>query len=419
MEPKEIVLEAKNICKEYIVKSNSKHNPRNYQFNEENTVFTALNDINFTLSKGDVLGIIGRNGCGKSTLLKILSQITHPTKGTVWFKGRMMSILDIGSGFHPELTGRENVYVYGSMLGISKKEIDFRINDIKEFSGIDAHFDKPIKIYSNGMYLRLAFSVAFFTDTDILVLDEVLAVGDVEFMVKCHKRIKKLIQNDMSLIIVSHSMNDIISLCNQCIWLEKGILKLKGLATDVVAAYLQSGWGISAGNNKNKGRNIVWEHNQCPHSDGLFIYSISVLNNHSDLSNEEYLDYNRPIEVEILFKTEEFNQNYSFVLILIDQYDVPVFLSTDHFEMDSKYKNNIVEKGTYITKCTIPAQYLNVGHFKLHIRIFKDNIKEILNLNNQIIFKIKSFEERQNKALLSTPMTVAPLFKWETKIISA
>jgi lipopolysaccharide transport system ATP-binding protein len=201
----------------------------------------ALEDLSFVVNKGDVLGVIGRNGAGKSTLLKILSKITRPTRGNVYLDGKVASLLEIGTGFHPDLTGRENIYMNGAILGMSRREINLKFNDIVEFSGVGKYLDTPVKRYSSGMYMRLAFSVIAFLEPEILVIDEVLAVGDLEFQQKCIGRINDVSKNDgRTVLFVSHNMDAIRQLCNKSILLNNGRLVQSGVTTDVLKSYVES-----------------------------------------------------------------------------------------------------------------------------------------------------------------------------------
>jgi lipopolysaccharide transport system ATP-binding protein len=200
----------------------------------------ALKDINFELTKGEALGIIGSNGSGKSTLLKIISRITAPTKGYIRGKGTISSILEIGTGFHPELSGRENIYMSGYALGMSKNEIKTKFDEIVAFSGIEKFIDTPVKRYSSGMYVRLAFSVAAHLEPDILIIDEVLAVGDAEFQKKCMGKMQDVSnEKGRTVLFVSHNMTAVTNLCSKAIWLEKGKLNKIGTAKDVVKTYLE------------------------------------------------------------------------------------------------------------------------------------------------------------------------------------
>lgn len=199
----------------------------------------ALKDIDFTVQQGNAVGIIGRNGAGKSTLLKILSQVTAPTSGEVKIRGRMASLLEVGTGFHPELTGRENIFLNGSILGMNRREIERKFDEIVEFSGVETYIDTPVKRYSSGMYVRLAFAVAAHLEPDILIVDEVLAVGDVAFQKKCLGKMEDVTKGGRTILFVSHNMAAIENLCTQGVYLDEGKVKFLGATNDAVQFYLR------------------------------------------------------------------------------------------------------------------------------------------------------------------------------------
>lgn len=205
---------------------------------EEKKSIWALREINFELSAGEVLGIVGRNGAGKSTLLKILSRITRPTTGSICVRGKVASLLEVGTGFHEELTGRENVYLSGCILGMKKKRIDAKLDEIVAFSEIEQFIDTPIKRYSSGMKMRLGFAVAANLESDILIVDEVLAVGDGEFQRKCLQAMSDLQSSGRTVLFVSHNLAAVQSLCSRAIWIERGMLKQEGKPADVIKSYL-------------------------------------------------------------------------------------------------------------------------------------------------------------------------------------
>ncbi len=211
-----------------------------------NTDFWALRDVNFAVGRGEVVGIIGRNGSGKSTLLKVLSRITPPTAGRVRLVGRVASLLEVGTGFHPELTGRENIYLNGSILGMRRTEIRKKFDEIIDFAEIETFLDTPVKRYSSGMYVRLAFAVAAHLDPEILIVDEVLAVGDAEFQKKCLRKMGDVAHAGRTVLFVSHNMQAVARLCSRCILLHRGEVKLDGDSNRVSNAYLNSGATTSA-----------------------------------------------------------------------------------------------------------------------------------------------------------------------------
>ena len=246
----ELVLKAENISKYYqlglIGSSSLKQDLQNLLKRTKERLtdddpqhIWALKDINFELHAGEVTGIVGRNGSGKSTLLKILSRIARPTTGTVRWKGKISSLLEIGTGFHAELTGRENIFLNGQILGLSSNEVKTRFDEIVEFSGIERFLDTPVKRYSSGMYVRLAFAVAAHLRSDILIIDEVLAVGDIEFQLKCIAKMKEISRLDgKAILFVSHDMQTIHNLCMTGIYLEKGRIKLIGSPAKAIEGYM-------------------------------------------------------------------------------------------------------------------------------------------------------------------------------------
>lgn len=203
-------------------------------------LFNALDHVSFDVRKGETVGLIGRNGAGKSTMLKLLARITTPTTGEAWVRGRIGSMLEVGTGFHPELTGRENIYLNGAILGMSRQEIDAKFDEIVEFSEIGNFLETPVKRYSSGMYVKLAFSIASSLDTDILLLDEVLAVGDAAFRKKSLARMTEIAKSGRTIIFVSHAMANIREICSKCIWFDQGALKMIGPTKGVADAYENS-----------------------------------------------------------------------------------------------------------------------------------------------------------------------------------
>jgi lipopolysaccharide transport system ATP-binding protein len=257
------IIEVKNLSKVYNIGHEQKSAPGTLTFRDsltqtvrkpleiftghriEQEKFWALKDVNFEVNQGDVVGIIGRNGSGKSTLLKVLSRIVEPTEGEITMRGRVASLLEVGTGFHPELTGRENVYFNGAILGMSQKEIKSKFDEIVAFSEVEKFLDTPVKFYSSGMYVRLAFAVAAHLDPDILIVDEVLAVGDAAFQKKCLGKMKDVSGQGRTVLFVSHNMPSIQSLCNTGIYMDSGVIKKAGKIGDVANAYFFGGENTS------------------------------------------------------------------------------------------------------------------------------------------------------------------------------
>ena len=200
---------------------------------------TVLHDITLDIKKGETVALIGVNGSGKSTLLKIMTKILYPNKGTVKTYGKLSSLLELGAGFHPDFTGRENIYFNASIFGLSRQEIDKRMDEIIEFSELGAFIDNPVRVYSSGMYMRLAFSIAINVDAEILLIDEILAVGDQHFQEKCFKKLEELKNSNKTIVIVTHNLQQVNELCSRAIWVQNGVIKLDGNPKEVVKAYLE------------------------------------------------------------------------------------------------------------------------------------------------------------------------------------
>ena len=238
----ENAIEVKNVSKSFkIFFDKGKMLKERVLFKNRNKyeVHKVLDDISFEIKKGEAVGLVGHNGCGKSTTLKLLTRIMYPDSGTIEMSGRVSSLLELGAGFHPDMSGRENIYINASIFGLSKKEIDKRINTIIEFSELGEFIDNPVRTYSSGMYMRLAFSVAINVDADILLIDEILAVGDVNFQTKCFNKLMEIKRNGTTIVLVSHSTGQIEQVCERSIWIHDGQIKLDGNPREVHQQYLK------------------------------------------------------------------------------------------------------------------------------------------------------------------------------------
>ena len=251
----ENVIEVKNITKKFKVYLDKGHTLkektlfRNRRKYEERNV---LNGISFEVKKGEAVGLIGHNGCGKSTTLKLLTKIMYPDSGTIEMKGRVSSLIELGAGFHPDMSGRDNIYTNASIFGLTKKEIDARLDDIIAFSELEEFIDNPVRTYSSGMYMRLAFSVAINVDADILLIDEILAVGDAAFQAKCFNKLREIKSHGPTIVIVSHSMSQIEQICNRSIWIHDGLIKEEGKPRIVDPHYMEYMSEKAAGCNMKK-----------------------------------------------------------------------------------------------------------------------------------------------------------------------
>ena len=239
---KDNAIEVKNMTKQFNVYSDKASTLKEkllFWKRSNKEVRTVLKDIDVEIKKGETVALIGTNGSGKSTLLKLMTKIIYPTKGTVQTNGKLTSLLELGAGFHPDFSGRENIYFNASIFGLSKSEIDRRLNDIIAFSELEQFIDNPVRTYSSGMYMRLAFSVAINVDADILLIDEILAVGDQHFQDKCFKKLEELRDSNRTIVIVTHSLDSVKRLCNRAIWIKDGNVCMDGDTTEVITNYLK------------------------------------------------------------------------------------------------------------------------------------------------------------------------------------
>ncbi len=316
--------------------------------------FWALKDINLSINKGEIVGIIGANGAGKSTLLKILGQITPPTTGEAVIYGKVASLLEIGTGFHPELTGRENIFLNGAILGMSKKEVARKFDDIVAFSGVEQFIDTPVKRYSSGMYVRLAFSVAAHMEPDILLVDEVLAVGDAEFQKKCLGKMDEVTKTaGRTIIFVSHNMSAIQKLCTRTVLLEKGGIAMVGNTQKVVEHYLNQGA-------KTKGEISF----PCTPHKPVEIRKIRMVDATGLIISD--LDTNRPFHIEVEYNLREDLKLDNVVEIIIkDVHDNPILQVLDVDTNKDFFSNR--PRGYYISKFHFPANLFNEQSCKLQV----------------------------------------------------
>jgi lipopolysaccharide transport system ATP-binding protein len=309
----------------------------------------ALNDVSFSVAQGEVVGIIGRNGAGKSTLLKILSRITRPTRGTAEFHGRLGSLLEVGTGFHPELTGRDNIYLNGAILGMRRAEIQRKFDDIVDFSGVSAFIDTPVKRYSSGMYVRLAFAVAAHLDLEILVVDEVLAVGDAAFQKQCLGKMREVSGSGRTVLFVSHNMPAVTRLCTRGILLADGGVVEDGPVEQVVAQYLTSALGTTAR------REWAADDPAIPGNDWVRVRSVRVVDDRSETI--ESVDVRQRVGIEIVFDVRRREQPIVPGIALVNDQGTPVFSAMD----TSPVWREPCEPGRYRSTAWIPGNLLNEG----------------------------------------------------------
>ena len=312
----------------------------------------ALKDVSFEAKKGEVVGIIGKNGAGKSTLLKLLSKVTTPTTGRIKINGRIASLLEVGTGFHPELTGRENIFLNGAILGMTKREIRRKFDEIVSFAGVERYIDTPVKRYSSGMYVRLAFAVAAHLESEILIVDEVLAVGDAEFQQKCLGKMGDVTQmQGRTVLFVSHNMAAIKNLCNTAVLIENGTLAVAGDTAEIIDQYL------SGGNEAE--RFIEWKIDERPSTQELEVKSIKIFDNKGRL--DSLLTTGEEIKIEIEYLLKQDVKDLRVAVNIFTSEGIEIISSSDFLvQPDSRVRR----AGNYKTVCTIPSKLLNLGtHF--------------------------------------------------------
>lgn len=321
-------------------------------------ILWALKDVSFTVKRGEVVGIIGRNGAGKSTLLKILSKITPPTRGKITTYGRISSLLEVGTGFHPELTGRENVFLNGTILGMRKKEIEKRFDEIVDFSGVEKFLDTPVKRYSSGMRVRLAFAVAAHLEPEILIVDEVLAVGDAAFQRKCLDKMEDVGKGGRTVLFVSHSMPAVTRMCGRVILLDNRTVAGDGSPHSIVASYLQGDRGSPA--------RMVWDDlDKAPGGDTARLTGVRVLDRNHQVS--EAHDISQPITIEVNYQVSENGHVVQPHLEFINGEGSQLFVSVD---LDETWRKTPKPAGHYTSRVTIPGDLLAEGMIVVNVAIW-------------------------------------------------
>jgi lipopolysaccharide transport system ATP-binding protein len=371
----------------------------------------ALRDIDCEIKKGEVLGIIGKNGAGKSTLLKILSHVTTPTTGRIMARGRIASLLEVGTGFHPEMTGRENIYMNGSIMGMSKAEITRKLDEIVDFAGVEKYLDTPVKRYSSGMTVRLGFSIAAHLEPEILVVDEVLAVGDAEFQKKAIGRMKDVSNQDgRTVLFVSHNMQAITNLCTRAILLNKGTIVQNGDPTEVIRNYLMY--------ETTKNGTVSWDEQTALGDTTLKLKAIKILDEDNNIRNH-FLSKSK-IKVQMDFNINQLENDLVIGFDLTNESGNTI-LRTYQNDSHQQYWPNL-KVGFNSIFCEIPAELLNEGTYFLSPKVSHHFKKWIINSDPLLSFEVElnhgqsPFWNRISKS--NRPGSLALVLPWaESKII--
>ena len=398
----EIIIQAKNISKMYHLgtigsgslrrdmqhwwdrKIFNKQDPNQYIMGGEkidnNEFVWALKNIDFELKQGEALGIIGHNGAGKSTLLKILSRIIKPTEGIVRGRGRISSLLEVGTGFHADLTGRENIFISGHILGMKKAEIQQKFDEIVDFSGISAFIDTPVKRYSSGMYVRLAFAVAAHLEPDILIIDEVLAVGDADFQKKCLGKMNDASsQSGRTVIFVSHNLQAVNNLCSKALWLDKGSIRSRGNTKLVINDYL---------NTLHK-KNWIKEFstiNEAPGNDFIRVLYVELIH--------QFKDTNAVIDIRTTLTIKfRFYNGFDDIMLAAG---IHLFTISGECIFDVSDNPILCKKGIVEGECEIPGNFLNNGSYYISIIFVENSSRQLYYYEECLSFEVEDFRENMN-----------------------
>ena len=362
----------------------------------------SLKDINFEIKQGDAVGVIGRNGAGKSTLLKVLSEITSPTTGKINIKGRVASLLEVGTGFHPELTGRENIYLNGAIMGMRKKEIQSKFDEIVDFSGVERYIDTPVKRYSSGMYVRLAFGVAAHLEPEILIVDEVLAVGDAEFQKKALGKMQDVSKGEgRTILFVSHNMAAIASLCNQAIILKDGQLSNMGETDAMISEYI---------NISKKAGSIGYDDSAPKYEQKLKIRGIKILNEQaesvSEINNSERAFLDVTIEVFIEGK------GYDIGLELLHtQYGSIFSTGLKDANLDS-FSKEVISIGMHTYRLELPMHFLRGGEYIINIAAAIPKVEMLDIFKHETHFTIVDLISPVSKTTEGRSGAILPIIQW-------
>jgi lipopolysaccharide transport system ATP-binding protein len=368
----------------------------------------ALRDVSFDVRQGQVLGVIGKNGAGKSTLLKVLSRVTEPTTGSIEIRGRVGSLLEVGTGFHPELTGRENIYLNGAILGMKRVEIERKFDEIVAFSEVEQFIDTPVKRYSSGMYLRLAFAVAAHLEPEILVVDEVLAVGDAEFQRKCLGKMGDVAQQGRTVIFVSHNMSAILRLTQESIVMEKGRLVMRAVTSEAVDHYLSAGHA--------KAGERIWREDEIPPSAAPFRpLALRLRDERGQVIDTVRSTEAVTVEFEYRLSAAISGLRNGFYLNTARAESVLTSFDTDDPDMFDRYTNR--SAGHYISRCTLPADTLNQGRYSLGVNASSYRIQRYFQEEQALDFNVDGAGAPGMQWPEPRPGAIRPRLQWTIEAI--
>ncbi len=364
----------------------------------------ALRNVSFDVEQGQVMGVIGKNGAGKSTLLKILSRVTEPTEGLVEVHGRVGSLLEVGTGFHPELTGRENIFLNGAILGMKRTEIQKKFDEIVDFAEVEKFIDTPVKRYSSGMYLRLAFAVAAHLEPEILVVDEVLAVGDAEFQRKCIGKMSNVAKQGRTVLFVSHNMSAILRLTRETIVVDKGQLLLRAETQQAVDFYLSRGLD-------KEGRR-VWLEDEIPAYAAPFRpVGVRIFDQKNNVTDSVRSTEHFSIEIE--YRLSDTIQGLRVGVYIITSHGEYVFTSFDTDDPDKYVSYSQRQKGRYTSRCRIPKNLLNSGRYVVGVNASAFKIKTFFHDEHALAFNVDVAGAPGTQWIETRMGTIRPVLNWE------
>ena len=394
----DVVIRVENLSKKYIIGNQKQEHPKSFRdvitngakslwqgltcdrkenLDARSEEFWALKDVSFEIKQGDRVGIIGRNGAGKSTLLKILSRITEPTSGKISIRGRVASLLEVGTGFHPELTGRENIYLNGAILGMDRAEIKKKFDEIVAFAEVEKFLDTPVKRYSSGMYVRLAFAVAAHLEPEILIVDEVLAVGDAQFQKKCLGKMEDVGKEGRTVIFVSHNMATVTSLCQRAIWLVDGQVNMEGDAEQITSKYLNHGTDHS-------GEIILPKQSE---NQRFWFQKVSLLDRQGNANS--VFDVREPIKVRLEYEVIENVKGLEVGFKVINSFGIAIFTVDRSFHLSSQ-----LSRGVYLAEVEIPALFLAPGSYSINFGAHIPNVEILCLYQSLISFEVEETGSR-------------------------
>jgi lipopolysaccharide transport system ATP-binding protein len=347
-----------------------------------NTIW-ALKNVSFRINQQEIIGIIGKNGAGKSTLLKILSRITVPTSGWSVIRGRVASLLEVGTGFHPELSGRDNVYLNGAILGMRKAEIDKKFDEIVAFAEIEKFVDTPVKRYSSGMYVRLAFAVAAHLEPEILLIDEVLAVGDSGFQKKCLGKIGDVVKEGRTVLFVSHNMGAVMRVCNRCMWLDEGSIKEDGPTLQVIQPYIRSGTNVEAVR--------VWPSQEAPGDADIMLRAVRICQ--PEGTPTASIDITKGFQIEIDTDINRQLEELSIAIVIVNSEGQIVLHTADLMNLEIPER----QAGFWTSICYIPPYTLNAGSYSLSLGADLPNKRQAFLLENVLSWSVEALSKEMGR----------------------